>query len=138
MANFPSSLCFKNLPTSSLSLRSTHSLDTLDTATMTLQAIYEGFLARPEPEMLAEQASLHYITTTTTHNGPDNIIKHLQAVRRALDKKSQVTLSAIEDTNSLCLEIETTLLFTSGGGPYLLSLDDNFVVDQTVTIPMVR
>ncbi|EEQ34779.1 hypothetical protein McanMca71_002011 [Microsporum canis] len=105
---------------------------------MTLQAIYEGFLARPEPEMLAEQASLHYITTTTTHNGPDNIIKHLQAVRRALDKKSQVTLSAIEDTNSLCLEIETTLLFTSGGGPYLLSLDDNFVVDQTVTIPMVH
>ncbi|EFE40837.1 conserved hypothetical protein [Trichophyton verrucosum HKI 0517] len=105
---------------------------------MTLQAIYEGFLARPEPELLAEQASLHYITTTTSHSGSQDIIKHLQAVRRTLDKKSQVTLNAVEGANSLCLEVETTLLFTCGGGPYLLSLDDNFVVDQTVTIPVIH
>ncbi|KAK2873502.1 hypothetical protein FQN49_002318 [Arthroderma sp. PD_2] len=105
---------------------------------MVLQAIYEGFLARPEPEALAEQSSLHYITTTTTHTGAENIIKHLQAVRRVLDKKTQTTLGAIEGANSLCLDVETTLHFTCGGGPYLLSLDDNFLVDQTVTLPMVH
>lgn len=104
---------------------------------MTLQAIYEGFLARPEPETLAQQAALHYITTTTSHTGSQDIIKHLQVVRRTLDKTSQVTLSAVEGASSLCLEVETSLLFTCGGGPYLLSLDDNFVVDQTVIIPIV-
>ncbi|KAF3481983.1 uncharacterized protein GIQ15_04742 [Arthroderma uncinatum] len=105
---------------------------------MALQAIYEGFLARPEPEALAEQASLHYITTTTTHTGAQDIIKHLQAAGRALDKKSQKTLGVVEGASSLCLDVETTMLFTSGGGPYLLSLDDNFLVDRTVTIPMVH
>ncbi|EFR02139.1 hypothetical protein MGYG_05141 [Nannizzia gypsea CBS 118893] len=105
---------------------------------MTLQAIYEGFLARPEPETLAQQAALHYITTTTSHTGSQDIIKHLQVVRRTLDKTSQVTLSAVEGASSLCLEVETSLLFTCGGGPYLLSLDDNFVVDQTVIIPIIH
>ena len=46
-------------------------------------------------------------------------------------------LSAIENEDAVCLDVETTLEFLTGGGAYLPGLDDNFLADHIVTFPMV-
>ncbi|KAK2741903.1 hypothetical protein FQN57_005462 [Myotisia sp. PD_48] len=105
---------------------------------MALRTVYERFLASPDPELLGGEPSLHYITTTTTHANSEAILKHLSTLKRVLRKLSEKTLSVVEGSSSLCLDIETKLEFISNGGPYLPDLDDNFVVDQTVTIPIIH
>ena len=105
---------------------------------MSLSAKYQRFLANPSTAVLAEKASIHYITTLTTINEPTAIIKHLSAQAKQLEKKSEKLLSAIESSNGLCLDVETTLEFISGGGAFLPGLDDNFLADRTVTFPVVR
>lgn len=105
---------------------------------MSLSAKYQRFLANPSTAVLAEKASIHYITTLTTINESTAIIKHLSAQAKQLEKKSEKLLSAIESSNGLCLDVETTLEFISGGGAFLPGLDDNFLADRTVTFPVVR
>lgn len=105
---------------------------------MSLSAKYQTFLAAPSAGALAENASLHYITTLTTINEPAAIIKHLSVQDKLLKKKTEKVLSAIESANGLCADVETTIEFISGGGAFLPGLDDNFVADRTVTFPMVR
>jgi len=104
---------------------------------MALQTAYKQFLAAPNSSALAANASLHYITTTTSFASPTEIIKHLGAVRNQLKKKKEAVLSAIEGQHALAVEIDTTLEFVSGGGAYLPGLDDNFLADRTVYLPIV-
>lgn len=47
-------------------------------------------------------------------------------------------LSTVEGESAICLDVETTLEFITGGGAYLPGLDDNFLSDRVVTFPMVR
>jgi len=105
---------------------------------MTLSAKYGAFLASPSSGALADNAALHYITTLTTINDAPAIIKHLSVQEKLLKKKVQKVLSAIENDNALCVDVETTIEFIAGGGAYLPGLDDNFVSDRIVTMPMVR
>lgn len=104
---------------------------------MALQAAYKQFLAAPNTSALAPDASLHYVTTTTSVAGATDIIKHLATVRNKLNKKKQDPLFALEAQNALVLEVETSLEFVSSGGPYLPGLDDNFLADRTVLIVIV-
>jgi hypothetical protein len=104
---------------------------------MALQAAYKQFLAAPNPSFLAENASLHYITTLTTLNGAFAIIKHLKGQDYELQKKEEKFLDVVEGPNSLAVEAHTTIEFLTGGGSYLPSLDDNFLADRTVTFPVV-
>ena len=104
---------------------------------MTLQTAYKQFLAAPNPTFLAENASLHYITTLVTLNSSSEIIKHLKVQDHDLKKKEEKFLDVVEGPNSLAVETHTTIEFLSGGGPYLPSLDDNFLADRTVTFPIV-
>jgi hypothetical protein len=104
---------------------------------MALQAAYRQFLDAPNPSLLADNASLHYITTLTTFNGPAEISKHLANQGRELEKKEEKLLDVIENGNSLAVEVHTTLEFRTGGGAYLPSLDDNFLTDRVVTFPIV-
>lgn len=104
---------------------------------MSLSAKYRAFLASPSPGALAENASLHYITTLTSIQDSPEIVKHLTVQEKMLKKKDQKILSAIEGNNGLSVDVETTLEFVAGGGAYLPGLDDNFVADRTVTFPMV-
>jgi hypothetical protein len=104
---------------------------------MSLKAIYESFLANPNPAALGRDVSLNYITTTTTVTGADEVVKHLASQQRIVKKKSDKILSAIEAPASLVLDVETTLEFVAGGGAYLPSLDDNFLADRVVTFPTV-
>lgn len=104
---------------------------------MTLQAKYAAFLAEPNTDFLAADASLHYITTLTSLNDPIAILKHIKTQQQIVTKKDETPIHVIENSDSLCIETETTLQFVHGGGTYLPGLDDNFLSEKTVTIPIV-
>lgn len=104
---------------------------------MALQAAYKQFLATPNPSFLAADASLHYITTLVTLHGPSEIIKHLNTQDNELKKKEEKFLDIVEGQNAIAVEVHTTIEFLTGGGAYLPSLDDNFLADRTVTLPIV-
>lgn len=104
---------------------------------MTLSQQYLAFLARPTPAALADNASLHYITTLTSINDAAAIIKHLTVQEKLLKKKAEKVIGTVEGGNGLTLDVETTIEFVSGGGAFLPGLDDNFVADRVVVFPMV-
>ena len=104
---------------------------------MSLKAVYERFLADPNSAVLSPDVSLNYVTTTTAIQRADVVISHLSSQKRIVKRKSDKILNSIEGQGSLCLDVETTLEFVSGGGAYLPSLDDNFLIDRLVTFPMV-
>lgn len=105
---------------------------------MSLSAKYKAFLDSPSSGALADGATLHYIPTLTSIQDAPAIIKHLTVQEKMLKKKEQKVLSAIEGAQGqLCVDLEITIEFVSGGGAYLPGLDDNFVADRTVTLPMV-
>lgn len=102
-----------------------------------LRTIYHNYLANPAASALNENASLNYITTLTTINTATAIVKHNAAHQKVLRKKAEKILSCIESSDALCLDVETTLEFITGGGAYLPGLDDNFLADRVVIFPMV-
>jgi len=99
--------------------------------------VYQSFLKSPSASVLAPNASLHYITTTTSIHQPEAIIKHLQAQGKQVEKKSEDVLSCVHGTTGLCLETETVFRFNTGGGVILPQMDDNMLADMTVVCPMV-
>ncbi|KAG0648113.1 hypothetical protein D0Z07_5797 [Hyphodiscus hymeniophilus] len=105
---------------------------------MALQTAYKQFLAAPNPSFLAEDASLHYITTLVTVNGASAIIKHLKSQDHDLKKNEEKFLDVVEGPHSLAVEAHTTIEFLTGGGSYLPSLDDNFLADRVVTFPIIH
>ncbi|RAH56455.1 hypothetical protein BO85DRAFT_50398 [Aspergillus piperis CBS 112811] len=105
---------------------------------MSLKDVYQRFLANPASAPLASNASLIYITTTTKLDGASAVVSHLTKQQRIVKTRSENVLDVIESANSLCLDIETTLEFVSGGGAYLPSLDDNFLADHVATFPTVH
>ena len=104
---------------------------------MSLSSIYQSFLATPSPDALAKDATLNYITTLMTFSDSAPIVKHLGEQQKALKKNKEKVLNAIESSDALYLEVETTLEFLTGGGAYLPNLDDNFLADHVVTLPIV-
>ena len=105
---------------------------------MSLRSSYESFLARPSASAINEKASLNYITTLTTINTADAIEKHFQAHEKVLKKKQEKIIGTVEGSRSLCVEVETTVEFITGGGAYLPNLDNNFLTDRVVIFPIVR
>lgn len=103
-----------------------------------LKDSYQRFLANPRNAPLAANASLIYVPTTTTIEGADAIAAHTSRQASIVRKKSDQVINAIESSDSLCLDVETTLEFLEGGGVYLPSLDDNFLADRVVTFPTVN
>ena len=103
-----------------------------------MAATYSAFLQSPSTAQLANDASINYITTTTTINEANAIIKHLQAQAKQVTKKEERVLNAIEGPQSLFLETETTLQFNNGGGAYLPSMDENLLDEKLVTFPVLH
>ena len=102
---------------------------------MSLSSQYQRFLTNPDVSVLAEGATLHYVTTLTTIHDAPKIMKHLFSTN--LEKREQKVLFAVQDNAALALEVETTIHFISSGGAYLPGLDDNFLADRVVTLPIV-
>ncbi|ESZ90315.1 hypothetical protein SBOR_9301 [Sclerotinia borealis F-4128] len=105
---------------------------------MSLQSAYKQFLSAPNPSLLADDASLHFITTLITVNGSSNIVKHLNGQEHQLKKKEESFLNIVEGSSSIAAEIHTTVEFKTSGGSYLPGLDDNFLADRTVTFPIIH
>lgn len=103
-----------------------------------MASIYRQFLSSPNSALLSDQASLHYITTTTSFHGPAEIIKHINGLQKHVKKKKEEILNEVEGDTALALEVDTGLEFLISGGPYLPGLDDNFVTDHLVYFPVVR
>lgn len=103
-----------------------------------MASTYRSFLASPDASHLASDASINYITTTTTINESAAIIKHLQAQQKQVTKKDEKVLSTIEDGNSLCLETELTIQFNNGGGAFLPSMDENLLDEKLVVFPLLH
>ncbi|KAK3498013.1 uncharacterized protein B0T23DRAFT_311916 [Neurospora hispaniola] len=99
---------------------------------MSLQDTYKRFLGSPNAAALSDDASLHYITTTTSVAGASNITKHLSTVANQVKKEKETVLYAIEGQDALALEVNTSLEFLITGGPYLPGLEDNYVADRKV------
>ncbi|CAI6331571.1 unnamed protein product [Periconia digitata] len=99
---------------------------------------YKAFLASLSPSALADDASLHYVTTLTTLQGATAISKHYAVQDKLLKRKGDKILSVVDGGNSLSVDVETTLEFIHGGGAYLPGLDDNFVADRVVTFHMIH
>ncbi|KAK3675455.1 hypothetical protein LTR78_004538 [Recurvomyces mirabilis] len=99
---------------------------------------YASFLKSPTTSLLAADASLVYITTTTEIKEPNAILKHLQSQQKLLDKKNEKILNTIAGQDGLCLETETTLLFKMGGGAYLPGIDENLLDEKLVTFPVMH
>ncbi|KAK5948288.1 hypothetical protein OHC33_010722 [Knufia fluminis] len=105
---------------------------------MGLQAVYERFLASPNPLNLAENATYQYVTTLTSFKQQGAIIRHLEDQHKnVVKKKTEKVISAVEGLTSVAIIVETTLEFISSGGAYLPGLD-NFIIDRTATLPVTH
>jgi hypothetical protein len=104
---------------------------------MSLLQVYTTYLSNPTTALLADNASIHYLPTTTSINEPTAIIRHLASQAKLLTKKSEKIMHAVEGTGSISIEMETTIEFIAGGGVYAPGLDDNFLSDQVVVFPTV-
>ncbi|KAI1744336.1 hypothetical protein F4680DRAFT_290299 [Xylaria scruposa] len=105
---------------------------------MALAAAYQQFLAAPSSSHLAENATLNYITTTTTIRGASDILQHFNNLRKQINKKKENVLSLVHGDNAIATEIETGIEFLTSGASYLPTLDDNFLADRTVYIPIMH
>ncbi|PSK55749.1 hypothetical protein B9Z65_4627 [Elsinoe australis] len=103
-----------------------------------MASVYQAFLRSPRLDQLASNASIHYITTTTSIQSPEAIIKHLEAHSRQVEKKEEKILNTTEASNGVCLETETVLEFKRGGSVILPGIDTNMLMDVTVVCPMVH
>ncbi|KAJ5222846.1 uncharacterized protein N7469_009086 [Penicillium citrinum] len=103
-----------------------------------LKDSYQKFRANPRNAPIASNVSLIYVPSTTRFDGADAVAAHTSRQSAEVKKKTESIISAIESSDSLCLDIETTLEFLEGGGAYLPSFDDNFLADRVVTIPTLH
>jgi hypothetical protein len=99
---------------------------------------YTDFLRSPTTSLLASDASLVYITTTTEIKEPAAIIKHIQSQQKLLEKKEEKILNTIAGQDGLCLETETVLQFKQGGGAFLPGMDENLLDEKIVTMPVMH
>ncbi|RKF72610.1 hypothetical protein GcM3_097010 [Golovinomyces cichoracearum] len=103
---------------------------------MMLHTAYKDFLTSPDISFLAEDISLYHVTTLTTSHGSSAVMKHFESNDFKITR--QKFLDVVEGQFSLAVIVDTTLEFITGGGPYLLSLDDHFFVDRPVTLPITH
>lgn len=102
-----------------------------------MASVYKQFLASPSSSFLAEKASLHYVTTTTSIYGPTEIIKHLNTLQKQVKTKKQEFLNLVDGQSVIAAEIDTALEFQTSGGTYLPGLDDNFLSDRVAYLSIV-
>ncbi|EHK17461.1 uncharacterized protein TRIVIDRAFT_75917 [Trichoderma virens Gv29-8] len=103
-----------------------------------MAATYKQFLASPSSSLLADKASLHYVTTLTSFVGATEIIKHLNTLQKQVKKKKEEVLNLIDGQNVIAVEVDTCIEFVTSGGAYLPGLDDNFIADHEAFLPIMH
>ncbi|PLB37183.1 uncharacterized protein BDW47DRAFT_132177 [Aspergillus candidus] len=105
---------------------------------MIFKDLYQRYLASPRTASLAADVALNYIPTTIKVEGADAVLHHLTRQDHVIKTKSETILDAVEGNASICVDVETTVEFVSGGGAYLPTLDDNFLSDRVATFPTIH
>ncbi|KAK9470271.1 uncharacterized protein V1510DRAFT_423598 [Dipodascopsis tothii] len=100
-------------------------------------SIYEQFRSAPASAPVADDVRLTYVTSNVVLNGMDAILRSHTAATRQVKRTDRV-ISTHVAADSLVLETATTLEFVSGCGPWVHTLDDNFVNDNTALVPMIH
>ncbi|KAL7945990.1 hypothetical protein V8C42DRAFT_322163 [Trichoderma barbatum] len=103
-----------------------------------MAATYKQFLASPSSSLLADKASLHYVTTLTSFVGATEIIKHLNSLQKQVKKKKEEVINLIDGQNVIAVEVDTCIEFVTSGGAYLPGLDDNFLSDREAFLPIMH
>ncbi|KAG6039312.1 hypothetical protein E4U41_002981 [Claviceps citrina] len=103
-----------------------------------MASVYQQFLASPSSSLLADKASLHYVTTTTSVYGPTEIIKHLNTLQKQVKTKKQEFLNLVDGQTVIAAEVDTALEFQTSGGAYLPALDDNFLSDRVAYLSIIH
>lgn len=98
--------------------------------------VYKAFLLSPQELHLSSKPKLTYVTTCSTLEGVNAILENHKLNNRHL-KKTENIISAHISFDSLVLETVTTIDFRNGVGSYVPTLDQNFVVDHSVVVPIV-
>ncbi|KAJ8097913.1 hypothetical protein POJ06DRAFT_260455 [Lipomyces tetrasporus] len=104
-----------------------------DTRTQT----YKAFLQSPQDTHLSGNARVTYVTSGQAFDGPDAIISNAILNARHLKKSEKITSTHI-GSDSIVLETVTTIEFVNGTGSYVTGLDKNFVVNNTVVLPIIH
>ncbi|BFZ62041.1 hypothetical protein YB2330_003120 [Saitoella coloradoensis] len=101
-----------------------------------VEELYDKYKSKPQASLLAEDATLQYITSGVTVTGANAII-----TRRAKDRDEiTVTENVITKhiaSDSIVFEVAATITFTNGSGWLVPGIDDNFLFDKTIEIPLV-
>ncbi|KAL2834728.1 hypothetical protein BJY01DRAFT_224111 [Aspergillus pseudoustus] len=105
---------------------------------MSLKDVYQRFLSEPRSAPLAPDVSLIYITSTTEFNGADAVLKHLTKQQHIIKTNSQNVIDAVQGSNALSLDVETSVQFVTGGGAYLPNLDETFLLDRVAKFPTIH
>ncbi|KAG8421296.1 hypothetical protein J3458_003186 [Metarhizium acridum] len=103
-----------------------------------MTSVYKQFLASPSSSLLADKASLHYVTTTTSVFGATEIIKHLNTLQKQVKVKKQEFLNLVDGQTVIVAEVDTALEFQTSGGAYLPGLDDNFLSDRVAHLSIIH
>ncbi|GAO15524.1 uncharacterized protein UV8b_02994 [Ustilaginoidea virens] len=103
-----------------------------------MASVYRQFLASSSSSLLAEKASLHYVTTATSIYGATEIIKHLNSLQKQVKIKKQEFLNVVDGHSVVVAEVETALEFQTSGGAYLPGLDDNFLSDRVAYLAIIH
>ncbi|KAK9353200.1 hypothetical protein V1523DRAFT_411781 [Lipomyces doorenjongii] len=98
---------------------------------------YVTFLNSPQATHLLPNARVTYVTSSQVFDGPEDILSNAILNARHV-KKSEKIISTHIASNSIVLETVTTIEFVNGTGSYVTGLDKNFVVDNTVILPVIH
>ncbi|KAK9235636.1 hypothetical protein V1525DRAFT_409308 [Lipomyces kononenkoae] len=98
---------------------------------------YLAFLKSPQADQLLPNARITYVTSAQTFRGADAILSNAILNARHV-KKSEKVISTHIASDSIVFETVTTIEFVNGTGSYVTGLDKNFVVDNTVILPVIH
>ncbi|KAK9312519.1 hypothetical protein V1522DRAFT_366676 [Lipomyces starkeyi] len=98
---------------------------------------YVTFLNSPQATHLLPNARVTYVTSSQVFDGTEAILSNAILNARHV-KKSEKIISTHIASNSIVLETVTTIEFVNGTGSYVTGLDKNFVVDNTVILPVIH
>ena len=91
-------------------------------------------LTRGHVEAFAADACLVYVTTCTCVKSAEAIVKELAKVRSEVNQVDRILAEYIVTNKAVILQVARQVKFIKNGSWILPGIDDNFVVDETVTL----
>ncbi|GAO50687.1 hypothetical protein G7K_4809-t1 [Saitoella complicata NRRL Y-17804] len=101
-----------------------------------VEELYDQYKSKPQASLLADDATLQYITSGVTVTGANAIITRRAKYRDEITVTENVIAKHVA-SESIVFEVAATITFTNGPGWLVPGIDDNFLFDKTIEIPLV-